>query len=180
MFYFYKKIKNYFTYYSNNSNIIGRKWLLVVESGDFMLMGEFHHNIDDKLRIIIPSKLREELGEEVVITRGLENCLFIYSKNEWTGVVSKLKSLPFTKKDARNFNRMFLSGAIFSSFDKQGRIKLSIPLKKYASLEKECVVIGVNDRLELWSKDNWDNFMEVSKEEYSDLADNLFESNFND
>ena len=152
----------------------------MVESGDFMLMGEFHHNLDEKLRLIIPSKLREELGNEVVITRGLENCLFIYSKNEWATVVSKLKTLPFTKKDARNFNRMFLSGAIFSSFDKQGRIKLSIPLKEYAFLEKECVVIGVNDRLEVWAKEKWNEFLEKSKEEYSELADNLFETNFDD
>ena len=152
----------------------------MVESGDFMLMGEFHHNLDEKLRLIIPSKLRMELGEEVVITRGLENCLFIYSKNEWAGVVSKLKALPFTKKDARNFNRMFLSGAIFSSFDKQGRIKLSIPLKEYAFLEKECVVIGVNDRLEIWAKEKWDKFLENSKEEYSLLAESLFETDFDD
>ena len=145
-----------------------------------MLMGEYHHNLDEKLRLIIPSKLRMELGEEVVITRGLENCLFIYSKTEWTKVVSKLKTLPFTKKDARNFNRMFLSGAIFSSFDKQGRIKLSVPLVKYAFLEKECVVIGVNDRLEVWAKEKWDSFLEKSKEEYSDLADNLFEIDFDD
>ena len=152
----------------------------MVESGDFMLMGEYHHNLDEKLRLIIPSKLRMELGEEVVITRGLENCLFIYSKNEWAGVVSKLKTLPFTKKDARNFNRMFLSGAIFSSFDKQGRIKLSVPLKQYAFLEKECVVIGVNDRLEVWAKEKWDTFLEESKEEYSTIADNLFEIDFDD
>ena len=152
----------------------------MVESGDFMLMGEFHHNLDEKLRLIIPSKLRMELGEEVVITRGLENCLFIYSKNEWAGVVSKLKALPFTKKDARNFNRMFLSGAIFSSFDKQGRIKLSMPLKEYAFLEKECVVIGVNDRLEIWAKEKWDKFLENSKEEYSLLAESLFETDFDD
>lgn len=141
-----------------------------------MLMGEFHHNIDEKSRIIIPSKLRDELGDEIIVTRGLDNCLFIYSKTEWANVVSKLKSLPFTKKDARNFNRMFLSGATSVSFDKQGRIKLSMPLTSYAELKKECVVIGVNDRLEIWSKEKWDNFMEVSKEEFSDLADNLFDT----
>ena len=95
----------------------------MVESGDNMLMGEFHHNLDEKGRIIIPSKIREELGDNVIITRGLEDCLFIYSMNEWEKVVAKLRTLPFTKKDARNFTRMFLSGATNLEFDKQGRVK---------------------------------------------------------
>ena len=143
-----------------------------------MLMGEFNHSIDDKLRLIIPSKFRDELGEKVIITRGLENCLFIYSEKEWEKVVSKLKSLPFTKKDARSFTRMFLSGATTEEFDKQGRIKITKQLKDYASLTKDCVVIGVNDRLELWSKEKWNAFVEESKEDLSDLADHLFETNF--
>ena len=141
-----------------------------------MLMGEFHHNIDEKGRIIIPSKLREELGNTIIITRGLEDCLFIYSKEEWSQIVTKLKTLPFTKKDARSFTRMFLSGATETEFDKQGRIKLPLPLTEYATLLKECVIIGVNDRVEIWSKDNWNTFMNKSKEELSDLADHLFET----
>ena len=145
-----------------------------------MLIGEYHHNIDDKGRIIIPSKIREELGENVIVTRGLEDCLFIYSENEWSLIVSKLKTLPFTKKDARKFTRMFLSGATVTEFDKQGRIKISSPLVDYASLEKECIIIGVNDRLEVWSKENWDKFVLESKEDLSDLADHLFETNFED
>ena len=144
----------------------------------FMLMGEYHHNLDDKGRIIIPSKLREELGENVIVTRGLEDCLFIYSEKEWSLIVSKLKTLPFTKTDARKFTRMFLSGATVAEFDKQGRIKLTNPLIDYASLEKECVIIGVNDRLEIWSKEKWDEFTKTSQEELSDLADHLFETNF--
>ena len=143
-----------------------------------MLMGEFHHNLDDKGRIIIPSRLREELGENIIVTRGLENCLFIYSENEWAKVVSKLKTLPFTKKDARSFTRMFLSGATNAEFDKQGRIKIAIPLLEYAELQKECVIIGVNDRLEIWSKERWNSFMNVASENLSDLADHLFETDF--
>lgn len=143
-----------------------------------MLMGEFHHNLDEKGRIIIPSKLREELGENIIVTRGLEDCLFIYSEKEWSLIVSKLKSLPFTKKDARSFTRMFLSGATAIEFDKQGRIKISLPLIEYAKLDKECIIIGVNDRLELWSKEKWNAFVEESKEDLSDLADHLFETNF--
>ena len=141
-----------------------------------MLMGEFHHNIDEKRRIIMPSKLREELGNTIIITRGLEECLFIYSKEEWSQIVTKLKTLPFTKKDARSYTRVFLSGATETEFDKQGRIKLPLPLTEYATLLKECVIIGVNDRVEIWSKDNWNTFMNKSKEELSDLADHLFET----
>jgi len=151
----------------------------VVESGVIiMLMGEFHHNLDAKGRIIIPAKIREELGDNIIVTRGLENCLFIYSEKEWSKVVSKLKELPFTKKDARSFTRMFLSGATSTEFDKQGRIKIANPLLEYADLKKECVVIGVNDRLEIWSKEKWDGFMNNASENLSDLADNLFETNF--
>lgn len=143
-----------------------------------MLMGEFHHNIDEKLRLVMPNSFREELGEEVVVTRGLENCLFVYSQKEWSTIVEKLKTLPFTKKSARSFIRVFLSGATICNFDKQGRIKLTNHLKEYASIEKECIIIGVNDRIEIWSKNNWDNFFEESKESLSDLADNLFNTEF--
>jgi MraZ protein len=149
----------------------GRKW------GDIMFMGEYHHNIDDKGRLIIPSKFREELGENFIVTRGLDGCLFVYSKNEWEQIVAKLKTLPFTKKDARSFVRFFLSGATVCEFDKQGRINITSPLATYADLTKECIVIGVNDRLEIWSKANWENFFNSNEENLSDIADHLFESN---
>lgn len=139
-----------------------------------MLMGEFHHNIDAKGRLIIPSKFREELGQEFIITRGLDNCLFIYPTSEWNNIVKKLKTLPFTKKDARSFVRFFLSGAANCEFDKQGRINISSPLINYAELTKECVVIGVNDRLEVWAKDKWEEFFNRESEHLSDIADNLF------
>ena len=147
----------------------------MVESGDVMLMGEYHHNIDEKGRIIIPSRLRDELGDNVIVTRGLDDCLFLYSMDEWSLLVSKLKSLPFTKRDARNFSRMFLSGATGCLFDKQGRVKISSPLIDYASLNHECVIIGVNDRIEIWSKEKWDKFICESTNEFSDLADHLFD-----
>lgn len=147
----------------------------MVESGDVMLMGEYHHNIDEKGRIIIPSRLRDELGDNVIVTRGLDDCLFLYSMDEWSLLVSKLKSLPFTKRDARNFSRMFLSGATGCLFDKQGRVKISSPLINYASLNHECVIIGVNDRIEIWAKEKWDKFICESTNEFSDLADHLFD-----
>ena len=140
-----------------------------------MLMGEYHHSLDDKKRLIIPSKLREDLGDYVIVTRGLEDCLFVYSQNAWNDIVNKLKTLPFTKKDARSFTRLFLSGATFCEFDKQGRITLKEPHTNYASLIKDCVIVGVNDRLEIWSKTNWDNYFSNNKESMSDVADHLFE-----
>lgn len=140
-----------------------------------MLMGEYHHSLDDKKRLIIPSKLREDLGDYVIVTRGLEDCLFIYSQSAWNDIVNKLKTLPFTKKDARSFTRLFLSGATVCEFDKQGRITLKEPHTNYASLIKDCVIVGVNDRLEIWSKTNWDNYFSNNKESMADVADHLFE-----
>lgn len=140
-----------------------------------MFMGEFHHNIDDKARLVMPSKFREELGDTFVITRGLEGCLFVYSNNEWKMLVDKLKKLPFTKKDARAFLRFFLSGAQECMLDKQGRIIIPSPLVSYANLKKECVVIGVNDRLEIWSKTSFDSYFNENKDDISDLAEDLFD-----
>lgn len=139
-------------------------------------MGEYHHNIDDKGRIIIPSKFRYELGEKFIITRGIDSCLFVYPKVEWTKIISKLNELSFTKKDVRAFQRFFLSGATECEFDKQGRINITSPLADYADLIKECVVIGVNDRLEIWSKDNFNKFLKENIDNLSDIAENLFES----
>ena len=139
-----------------------------------MFMGEYRHTIDDKGRIIIPSKFRTELGDSFVVTRGLENCLFVYSLVEWNKIVDKLKTLPFTKKDARNFTRFFLSGATITELDKQGRANILAPLIDYASLEKDCIIIGVNDRLEIWSKEKWEEFINDNEDKLSDIAENLF------
>ena len=141
-----------------------------------MFMGEYHHNIDDKSRIVLPSKLREELGMRFVVTRGLEGCLFVYSSDEWNRLVDKLKKLPFTKKDARAFLRFFLSGATECTFDKQGRIALPVPLVNYAKLKKECVIMGVNDRLEIWAEDSFNEFFSENEENISDLAEDLFDN----
>ena len=146
----------------------GEKW------GIYMFMGEYHHTIDDKGRMIIPSKFRVELGDKFVLTRGLENCLFAYPEKAWNQIVEKLNKLPFTKKDARNFSRFFLSGATVVEFDKQGRINISSPLATYANLSKECVIIGVGDRLEIWDNEKWNQFFEANEDSMSDIAENLF------
>ena len=139
-----------------------------------MFMGEYHHNIDDKGRLIIPSKFRNELGKKFIVTRGLEECLFVYSISEWNEIINKLKQLPFTNKDARLFMRMFMSGATECELDKNGRINIPTTLAKYASLDKECVVIGVNERLEIWSSSKFDNFFNENIDNFSDIAENLF------
>ena len=151
----------------------GEKW------GIFMFMGEYHHSIDDKGRLIIPAKFRAELGDKFIITRGIENCLFAYPIERWETIVHKLESLPFTKKDARNFTRFFLSGATVAEFDKQGRINITSPLITYAGIDKECVIIGTGDRLEIWAKEAWDNFFDSASINMSDIAENLFDESVN-
>ena len=139
-----------------------------------MFMGEYHHNIDDKGRLIIPAKFLSELGEKFIITRCLEKCLYVYSESEWNTIVAKLKTLPFTKKDVRIFIRSFFSGATECEFDRQGRINITSPLISYAGINKECVVIGANDRLEIWSLEGWNNFFLENSEKIEDIAENLF------
>lgn len=141
-----------------------------------MFMGEYNHTIDEKGRITIPSKIREQLGHDFIVTRGLDNCLFIYPKEEWENIITKYRNLPNTR-DARNYMRFLLSGATTNEFDKQGRINIAGPLIKYAELKKDCVIIGVNERLEIWDKEKWDNFIEINEETMSDIADKLFEIN---
>lgn len=140
-----------------------------------MFIGEFHHNIDEKGRLIVPSKFRSELGERFIITRGLDNCIFVYSLGEWTTITKKLTSLSFTKKDARNFMRFFLSGATECEFDKQGRINITSPLVHYANLKHECVIIGVNERIEIWSKEDFDNFFKENESKFSEISEHLFD-----
>ncbi len=138
-------------------------------------MGEYQHNIDTKGRIIVPSKFREELGENFVVTRGLDKCLFAYPMEEWKLLEGKLKKLPLTKKDARAFTRFFFSGAIECEIDKQGRINIPQTLRNYAALEKECVVIGVSNRIEIWSNENWETYFSDSEESFTEIAENLMD-----
>ena len=140
-----------------------------------MFMGEYHHNIDDKGRIVIPGKFRIEGIDRLVITRGLEQCLYLYTMEEWEKVVAKLNELPFTKKDARTFMRSFFAGATASEFDRNGRINITSPLVSYAGLTKECVIIGVNDRMEIWDKTLYETFMNENALKMESIAENLFE-----
>lgn len=139
-----------------------------------MFMGEYHHNIDEKGRIVLPGKFRED-RTKIVVTRGLEKCLYLYTMEDWEKVVNKLNELPFTKKDARTFMRSFFAGASVCEFDKMGRINITSPLVSYANLTKECVVIGVNDRIEIWDKDLFESFMDDNSSKLEEIAENLFE-----
>lgn len=121
-----------------------------------MFMGEYNHSIDPKGRIIIPSKFREDLGDTFVVTKGLDGCLFAYPNIEWQTFEEKLKNLPLTNKNARQFSRFFLAGAATCEVDKQGRILLPSVLREFAELEKDVVLVGVLSRVEIWSKTKWD------------------------
>ena len=137
-----------------------------------MFIGEYEHSVDAKGRVIMPAKLREDIGEKFIVTKGLDGCLFAYSFNEWTNFEGKLKTLPLTNKNARDFVRFFLSGAVECDIDKQGRFLIPGNLRDYATLEKEIVIIGVGTRIEIWNKEAWEKFKEETiknwKEDYAE------------
>ena len=136
-----------------------------------MFMGEYNHTIDGKGRLIIPSKFRESLGELFVVTKGLDGCLFVYDEQEWNRFEEKLKSLPLTNKDARQFVRFFLAGAAEVEVDKQGRILLPANLREYAGMEKDVVLVGVASRVEIWSKERWEGA--AAYEDMDEIAEHM-------
>lgn len=136
-----------------------------------MFMGEYNHTIDAKGRLIIPSKFREILGDEFVVTKGLDGCLFVYDNNEWNVFEEKLKSLPLTNKDARQFVRFFLAGAANVEVDKQGRILVPSVLREFADINKEVVLVGVASRIEIWSKARWEGT--ANYEDMDEIAEHM-------
>lgn len=136
-------------------------------------MGEYQHTIDLKGRMIIPAKFREELGTRFVVTRGLDHCLFVYPQDEWKLIEEKLKSLPFTKSDARAFTRFFFSGAVEAELDKQGRVNIPSTLRQYGQLHKDCVVIGVSNRVEVWSQNVWESYFQESEQSFNEIAEKI-------
>ncbi len=136
-----------------------------------MLIGEYEHTLDAKGRLSMPAKLRRDMGEAFIVTKGLDGCLFAFSSEEWMNFESKLKSLPLSDKNARNFVRFFLAGATECELDKQGRFLIPNNLRQSANLGKEAVIIGVGTRLEIWNKQIW-----MSKDEEisaDDIAENM-------
>ena len=138
-----------------------------------MLIGEYEHSLDAKGRLIMPAKLREDLGEKFIITKGLDGCLFGFSQTEWTNFEEKLKTLPLTNKNARDFVRFFLSGAIECEIDKQGRFLIASNLREYANMEKEAVIIGVGTRIEIWNKDKWKEYNSEENISADEIAENM-------
>ena len=138
-----------------------------------LFIGEYRHSLDVKGRIIVPAKFRDGLGDKFVLTKGLDGCLFAYSKEEWANFEEKIKSLPLTNKDARAFVRFFFAGAVECEIDKQGRTLIPPMLRAYAGLSKDIVIIGVSNRVEIWSQDKWDSYSEAEDLEADELAEKM-------
>jgi MraZ protein len=139
-----------------------------------MFIGEYKHALDSKNRMIVPSKFREELGSNFVLTKGLDGCLYVYPMREWDILEKKLRTLPLTSKDARAFVRFFFSGANEVSMDKQGRVLIPQNLLEYASLQKEIISIGVASRIEIWSSEKWDDYNN-SNIDFNEIAEKMSE-----
>jgi MraZ protein len=140
-----------------------------------MFMGEYHHNLDAKGRLIVPAKFREQLGTSFVLTRGMDGCLFGYPEAEWQKLQEKVAQLPLTKKDARTFVRFLYSAATECELDRQGRINVPKPLMQHAELSKACVLVGVSNRIEIWGEDRWNSFAEGAEENFDEISENLMD-----
>lgn len=138
-----------------------------------MLIGTYHHSLDEKNRFSVPKKFRETLGNTVVITRGLDGCLFIYGKTDWENIEAKIRETPLTKADARGFSRLILSGASEAVLDKLGRIIMPEYLKGFAGIKTEVAVLGVGDRLEIWAKEKWENYQKDLTANSDQIAERL-------
>ncbi|MDD2730565.1 MAG: division/cell wall cluster transcriptional repressor MraZ [Candidatus Portnoybacteria bacterium] len=143
-----------------------------------MLIGEYKHTIDEKKRLAIPAKLRKELGKGAVLTRGFDNCLSLYPLKEWEKLAEKLSKLPTGQLEARSVARVLLSGAAEVQFDALGRILVPDYLKHYAKIEKNVVVAGVLDHLEIWDEAAWENYKQHTEKEIGDMAGKLSELGF--
>ena len=136
-----------------------------------MFMGEYNHTVDAKGRLIVPSKFREQLGDEFVVTKGLDGCLFVYENTEWKALEEKLHALPLTNANARKFSRFFLAGATTCEVDKQGRILLPAVLRDFAKIDKDAVLVGVGSRIEIWSKELW--IQANTYDDMNEIAENM-------
>ena len=140
-----------------------------------MLIGEYKHTLDPKKRLSLPSKWRKELGKSLVVTRGLDNCLFVYPLKEWQKITEKVCQLPLGQADTRSFNRFFLSGAVEVEVDSVGRILVPDFLKDFATLKSSVVLAGIHDRIEIWDEKKWENYKRTIEKQADALAEKLGE-----
>jgi len=140
-----------------------------------MLIGEYHYNLDNKGRIAIPAKIRPELGSSVIVTRGLDTCLFIYPKKEWENLLQRLTNLPLTQANSRAFSRFMLAGATEVEIDQQGRILIPEYLREFASLTKKVIIAGVNNRLEIWDEARWNEYRSKTERDVNEIAEKLID-----
>lgn len=138
-----------------------------------MFLGSYYYTIDEKGRIVIPNKLRADLGNEFIMTCDLDGCLSLYPKDSWNNIITKYKQLP-NVKNARTYLRFVLSSASACQLDKQGRLSINSNLVKYAGIQKECIIMGVDDHLEIWSKERWNDFLDANQDNLVAIADELF------
>ena len=138
-----------------------------------MFLGEYQHSIDEKGRVIMPARFRDQLGPNFIITRGLDGCLFVYPAAEWEKLSQEVQTLPLAKKDARAFSRMLFSGAAEGECDKQGRVSLPANLREYAGIERDVVSIGVSSRIEIWAAQIWARVNADAAQRYEELAEKL-------
>jgi len=140
-----------------------------------MLLGEYRHNLDIKGRVAIPAKFREKLAAGAIITRGLDNCLFVFGPKEWETLAAKLTALPLSQSNSRAFVRLMLSGAADVEFDAQGRILIPDYLRKYAGLDKKVVITGLYSRLEIWGEEQWEKYKQKTESSSEEIAEQLGE-----
>ena len=140
-----------------------------------MLLGEYRHNLDTKGRVAIPAKFREKLAAGAIITRGLDNCLFVFGPKEWETLAAKLTALPLSQSNSRAFVRLMLSGAADVEFDAQGRILIPDYLRKYAGLDKKVVITGLYSRLEIWGEEQWEKYKQKTESSSEEIAEKLSE-----
>ena len=138
-----------------------------------MFIGEFQHNLDQKGRIAIPAKFRKDFEDGLIITRGIDKCLFIFSKSEWNKLAEKLSELPLAQANSRAFARLMFSGAVDEDLDNQGRILIPDYLRNYASLKKQLVINGLFNRLEIWDKDIWQDYKNKTENSSEEIAERL-------
>lgn len=138
-----------------------------------MLIGEYHYNIDEKGRLFMPSEMRKDLGLTVIVNRGIEKCLYLYPEAAWDNIAEKLAALSFTKRINREFNRLFLSGAYRREIDSKGRINIDGLLLEYAGMTKECVILGVGERIEIWDKAEWEHYYQARRQLLDEISEDI-------